>query len=281
MEFISLYAGDFMADGGAVFGVVPKVMWEKRYQVDEKNFCKLTMRCLLVKHQNRVILVDTGAGMKQPQKYRDNNGLDDQDHLMISLEEKGIAPTEITDVILTHLHWDHAGGNTYWDKDNQLQITFPNATYWVSKSQYENAVNPNRREASAYFKDDFEPLVNSKQLKLIDEETTIYDKVELRLFNGHTPGMIIPIFHDEEETYLFTADLLPVAASLPVAWVAAYDLQPVVAMDEKEQFLKEIVEKGYYLFFEHDAYVECASVKWTGKHPEIDQTFKLKPVPTP
>ncbi len=275
MKLYSIDAGTFISDGGALFGVVPKVLWRKRFSTDENNLCTLTMRNLLVCFDDRKVLIDTGAGTKQPEKYRQNNGLSGNNLLLESLSKIGVVPEEITDVVLTHLHWDHCGGCTCIDENGILQFTFPNAMHYVGKAQYENALNPNPREAAAYFNDDFMPLANTQKLTFVSEEITIHNNIKLRLFYGHTPGMIIPYIYSPKGTYIFTADLLPVAASLPVVWVPAFDSYPVTTMKEKEAFLREVADNNFILFFQHDITTECATIEWTGKHPSIVKKFTL------
>ncbi|WP_066630170.1 MBL fold metallo-hydrolase [Labilibacter marinus] len=275
MELHIINTGNFMADGGAIFGVVPKVMWEKKYPCDENNYCNLTMRCLLIKTGDRVILIDTGIGDKQSEKFLSYQHLNGDDSMEKSFAAIGTSYDEVTDVILTHLHFDHCGGAVKRDAEDNLVLTFPNATHWLAQAQWDNFNKPNIREGSVYFKENILPVLESGQLKFIKEDTQLIPEVEMRLFNGHTKGQIIPLIQYKDKTLVYTADLIPVMPSVPEAWVSAYDADPITAMTEKREFLKEAVEKEYILFFEHDLYNECCHVIKTDKGIKEGESFKL------
>ncbi|MCL3780005.1 MBL fold metallo-hydrolase [Prolixibacteraceae bacterium JC049] len=276
MEFVALDAGQFMADGGALFGVVPKALWEKRYKCDENNMCLLSLRCLLVKVDDRVILIETGVGNKLDEKYLNNNGTSSFPNIFTALDEKGISANEITDVVLTHLHWDHVGGATRIDDETGKVVpSFPNAKYWVSKTQWDHAHNANYREKSVYFPDNYYPLLDEGLLEFIESDSFIHPKIQLRHFNGHTPGQLIPFIETSAGTVIYSSDMIPTAMHMPIPWVAAYDSYPVTVYEEKEKLLKEIAGKDYFLFFEHDYYTEMASVKWDRKHPEVNEQLTL------
>ncbi len=275
MKLDKIEAGTFLADGGAMFGVVPKRVWQKRYPCNDENFCTLTMRCLVVKTDDRLMIVDTGTGNKQLEylKYYQFEGIVDFDE---ELKKLGYSAAEVTDVILTHLHFDHCGTSTIFNEDKSDVIpTFSNAKYWVGKAQWENFLNPNVREGDSYFPENLLPVEKSGQLNLVAEDMFIAPNVELKIYNGHTVGQISPYFHMEDKTLVFTGDVIPFLAALPIAWVSAYDTYPITSMEDKERMLSEAVEKEQILFFEHDAYNECCTVqKINGKY-RVKETFKL------
>lgn len=269
-------AGTFLCDGGGIFGGVPKLLWSRQVKADDRNLIKLAMRCLLVVSGKRKILIETGAGTKLGWKFIENNGIENPDQLIDSLAAAGYSPADITDVLHTHLHWDHCGGGTRIDKENQVVTTFPNAKYYCSRTQWENATNTNVRESDAYFDNDLLPVNQSGQLELIENECELIPGVELRIFNGHTPGMIVPIVSIGNKKVAYVNDLAPMVANVPLKWIAAYDLYPVAAMEEKERFFKEAYENNYVLFFEHDPQTECCTLKWdTKKGPLPDERGAL------
>ena len=276
IQLFPINAGTFQCDGGGLFGSVPKVLWSKHQPADERNMITIPMRCLLVVVGERKILIETGAGDKLSEKFIRNNGVNNKNTLMNSIRKAGVQPEEITDVLHTHLHWDHCGGSTFIDSDGQLATSFPNATYHCSKAQWENALHPNPREADAYFNDDLLPVNNAGQLNLIEQETELTPGVELRIFNGHTPGQIIPFIHYQHKTVAYVSDLVPTTANIPIKWIASYDLFPVTTMKEKQAFLKEAAEKNLILFFEHDLKYECATVNWDEtKGPKLGRAGNL------
>lgn len=250
-----------MSDGGAIFGIIPKVMWEKRYPADEKNYCNLAMRSLLIETDERLILIDTGMGDKQSEKFYSYCKLNGDDSLLGSLNDAGFLPEDITDVILTHLHFDHDGGHVVKDDEGRLSLLFPNATHWVTQTQWDNYLDSNIREGSVYFQEDMMPVKKAGMLKTIENEGEHIPGIDFRIFNGHTPGMIVPIINYHGKKIAYTADLIPLAANIPLAWVSAYDLFPLTSIAEKKKFLNEAVEKSYILFFEHDLYHECCTLK--------------------
>lgn len=277
MKISSIDAGTFKCDGGAIFGSVPKILWSKQVQTDENNLIKTALRCLLIETKGHKILIETGIGTKHNEKFLANNGVENSDNLLNSLEAINIKPEDITDVLLTHLHWDHSGGCTYYNQAQQLQLTFPNAVHHCSQQQWDNAHHPNIRENDAYFSDDFDLLKEKKQLHIINQNEWLYNVIELRIFNGHTPGQIIPIIHFNNNKIVYASDFSPLAANVRLKWVAAYDLYPVTSMQDKAEFLKEIYDKKMLLFFEHDLENECCTIKWDDKKgPMVNQTGKLK-----
>jgi glyoxylase-like metal-dependent hydrolase (beta-lactamase superfamily II) len=275
MQLHKIETGNLMTDGGATFGVIPKVMWQKQYPADEDNYCNLCMRCLLVDTGERVVLIDTGIGNKQSEKFYSYYRLNGDATLPGSLEEAGYPPGQITDVILTHLHFDHDGGHVIKDEEGNLQLLFPNAAHWTTKAQWENYLNPNIREGSVYFPEDMMPVKDAGKLKIIETEGEQIPGIEFRIFNGHTPGMIVPVIKHKDTKIVYGADLIPLLANVPLSWVSAYDLYPLTSIEEKESLLNEAYENGYILFFEHDLYNECCTLKKTEKGIRPDKIFKL------
>lgn len=276
MQLIQIDAGTFECDGGGIFGSVPKVLWSKRVPANERNMITIALRCLLVVEGDRRILIETGAGEKLSEKFIRNNGIDNKNKLLDSIRQAGFTPEDITDVLHTHLHWDHCGGSTCINSKGEIVPTFPKATYHCSKAQWENALNPNPREGDAYFKDDLLPVQDAGLLNLIEEETELIPGVELRMYHGHTPGQIIPFIHFQNKTLVYVSDLIPTVANIPIKWIASYDLFPVTTMEEKQAFLKEAYDKHYVLYFEHDLNDECASVDWNdAKGPILGKAGNL------
>jgi len=274
MKLFPIVAGHFIADGGACFGVVPKKTWQKRYPCDEQNFCKLVMRCLLVDTGERRILIDTGTGTKQPD-YLKYYGVKEIIDFETELNRLGYSTSEITDVVLTHLHFDHCGGSTYKDKELKMQLTFPKAMYWVGEDQWNNLLNPNVREADSYFPENMHTVLEAGKLKMVTENMTLCPGIELRLFHGHTPGQIAVYIHAPSQTYLYPGDVIPLAANIPLAWVSAYDSFPVVSMTEKKTMLDEAVDQKQVLIFIHDAFTEACTVKHENGKYKIAETRNI------
>lgn len=276
MVLHSILTGNLKLDGGAMFGVVPKVMWSKLYPCDENNLCNWSMRCLLIDTGDRKVLIDCGIGDKQSQKFLGHYFLNGDDTLDGSLAKAGYSLNDITDVILTHLHFDHAGGAIRWNEDKTDYLpTFPNATYWTSRQQWEWATNPNNREKASFLKENILPIREKGTLKLIDRATEIIPGISVRLFHGHTEGQVIPFIKYNGKTIVYMADLLPSAAHIPLPYVMSYDTRPLITLEEKEKFMNEAAEKGYVLFFEHDINNECCTVETTEKGVRIKQAFTL------
>lgn len=266
MKLKIIDTGNLMCDGGAMFGSVPKVLWQKKYPCNAHNYCNLSMRALLVDAGDRVFLIDNGCGDKQSEKYYSYFHLNGEGTLLGSLKKAGYNREDITDMVLTHLHFDHCGGGVMYNMDRtKLEITFPNASYWVGKPQWENYLNPNPREGDAYFKEDMMPVYNAGKLKLVEKDCELAPGFVVRMFHGHTPGQLLPHIQINGKTLVYTGDLIPVAASIPVAWVSAYDSFPVLSLKEKSDFLEQAVKNNYILFFEHDLYTECCFVEKTAR----------------
>lgn len=275
MKIHKIEAGTFIADGGAMFGVVPKKAWQKRYPCNDENFCTLTMRCMLIDTGEKLILIDNGVGTKQLEriKYYQVEGIVDFEE---ELNKLGYSCIDVTDVVLTHLHFDHCGTSTKFNEDKtEVVLTFQNANYWVGKAQWDNFLNPNVREGDSYYPENMLPIQEAGKLKLISENTFLCNEVELRLFYGHTSGQIAPYIQYKDKTVIFTGDVIPLMASIPIAWVSAYDTFPITSMEDKEKMLKEAVEKGHILFFEHDLYNECCEVIEVNGRYRAEESFKL------
>ena len=272
MKLISISAGKFHCDGGALFGVIPKKLWSKVYAADKNNFTKLALRCLLVDAGEKKILIESGIGNHFTEKYLQNNGVENWEILEASLNHNGYTVDEITDVFFTHLHWDHCTGAVK-SNNNKLHPVFPNANYWCSKTQWEHSKISNAREKAAYHTVVLEFLINTGKLNLVEKEGELFQNIKVRLYDGHTPGQMIPFIRFENKTVVYMADLIPTAANIPLLWLAAYDLYPVKALEEKEKFLDEAVKKEYILFFEHDFYTECATVSKTEKGFVANEKF--------
>ncbi len=274
MKLVPISAGNFHCDGGSLFGVIPKVLWSKVYPANESNFTQLTLRCLLVDTGKHKILIETGVGNHYPEKYLQNNGVTSVVDLEKSLAGKGYSPEDITDVLFTHLHWDHCTG-AIQNVNGKLELLFPNANLWSSKKQWEHSKVSNPREKAAFHTDLLNFISDSGKLRLVENEGELFPNFEVRFFDGHTPGQMIPFIHTEKETFVYTSDLIPTTANIPLLWIASYDLDPVKVMEEKAQFLEEVAEKNYILFFEHDYYTECATVQFTEKGFALKEKFKL------
>ncbi|MBV5283765.1 MAG: MBL fold metallo-hydrolase [Paludibacter sp.] len=275
MKLYKIETGTFQVDGGAAFGVVPKRVWQKRYPCNDDNFVRLAMRCLLIETGEKLILIDSGTGDKQLEylKYYDFVGVI---NFETELNKLGFSCSQITDVVYTHLHFDHCGGSTRYNSDKtSTELTFPNATHWVGEAQWKNFLNPNIREGDSYFPENVQPIHEAGKLKMVSENQWLCPDVELRLFNGHTVGQLVSYIHSNEKTYVYVGDVIPIAACLPVAWISAYDTYPITAMEEKKALLDEAAEKKQILFFEHDAYTECCTVKEVYGKYRVDESFEL------
>jgi glyoxylase-like metal-dependent hydrolase (beta-lactamase superfamily II) len=260
----SIEAGRFGLDGGAMFGVVPKTLWSRHFDVDDKNRIPMAMRCLLIESENtdKIYLVDNGSGTKFNEKFEDIYRIDyNHSDLLSSLDYHGFEPEDITDIIFSHLHFDHCGGTTYYDDKDNLQHTFPNATYHVTKKQLETATDPNPREKASFLQDNIEPISNWDKLNLVDEFHTYEDGLEALPVNGHTLGQQLPKITADGKTLVYMADLLPTHVHLPLPWVMGYDMYPVTTLAEKEQYLDQAVSEEWYLFLEHDANEEIITTK--------------------
>ncbi|MDO8899542.1 MAG: MBL fold metallo-hydrolase [Bacteroidales bacterium] len=277
MKLYPIETGNLKLDGGAMFGVVPKVLWQKVYPCDENNLCNWAMRCLLVVDGDQKILIDNGIGNKQDEKWLSHYYLNGDATLEDSLEKIGYKPEDITDMVITHMHFDHCGGSVKWNSDRTgFELAFPNATYWTSRQQYEWATQPNRREEASYLKENILPIHESGKLRLIEEEGEYIPNIIFKLYNGHTEGQLIPHINYHGRTVVFTADLMPSAAHIPMPWIMAYDTRPLETLKDKERFYKEALENNYLLFLEHDLYNEVCELHDTAKGVRVSKSGKLE-----
>lgn len=277
MKLHVIHAGNFKLDGGAMFGVVPKSMWQKLNPPDENNLCSWAMRCLLIEHENRLVLIDNGMGDKQDAKFFGHYYLHGGHTLEGSLHAKGFSKDDITDVFLTHLHFDHCGGSIVREND-QLVPAFRNATYWSNEAHWKWATEPNDREKASFLKENILPIQESGKLKFIKTDDGIewMKDVKIRFVSGHTDSMMLPQINYMGKTIVYMADLLPSVAHIPIPYVMAYDTRPLLTLVEKKSFLQEASEKNYILFFEHDKDVECCSLKMTEKGIRSGEVFGLE-----
>ncbi|HPQ07888.1 MAG TPA: MBL fold metallo-hydrolase [Bacteroidia bacterium] len=275
MELFTINTELFKLDGGAMFGVVPKSIWNKINPADENNMCTWSMRCLLVKTNNRLILIDTGIGNKQNEKFFSFYYLHGDDTLEKSLHKLGFSFEDITDVFLTHLHFDHCGGAISFDKISERYYpTFPNATYWSHSKHWEWAVHPNAREKASFLKENILPIQESGQLKFVDKD--VYDlPFEYIDVYGHTEAMILPLIKYKNQKILYTADLLPSAGHIPIPYVMAYDVRPLITLQEKEKILNQAVQENWLLYFEHDHKVEMCNLQNTERGIRMKEALSL------
>lgn len=283
MQLHSIDTGNFKLDGGAMFGVVPKSIWNKLNPSDENNLCTWALRCLLIIEGDQKILIDTGMGNKQDAKFFSHYQPSNSVSFSETLGKLNLQVNDITDVLLTHLHFDHVGG-AIEIKDGEYKTVFPNATYWVSAPQWELAMNPNKREKASFLKENIQPLKESGQLKLIEvplyqgkelQEIHFSENISCILVNGHTQSMMLPKIKYNNKTLVYMADLLPSVGHIPLPYVMGYDMQPLITLNEKELFLNDAAKNNYTLFFEHDAQHECCSVHETEKGIRAKETFLL------
>lgn len=278
----------FKLDGGAMFGVVPKVIWNKLNPADDDNLCTWSMRLLLIEHGDKKILIDTGIGQKQDEKFLSHYHLHGTNTLITSLQKKGISEAEITDVVLTHLHFDHCGGAVKKNEHNELVCTFPNATYWSNNLHWQWATTPNDREKASFLKENILPIESAGQLaliqlnddanpteKLVEIPSGIIPQLSFVIVNGHTKAMMIPKLKTQHGYLIYMADLLPSIHHIPMPYIMAYDMFPMISLIEKKYFLHDAITHNYTLFFEHDAKHECCNLIETEKGIRVKQTFTL------
>lgn len=278
MKLHVIDTGFFKLDGGAMFGVVPKSMWSKTNPPDENNLCTWAMRCLLIEDGSRLILIDNGIGDKQDQKFLGHYHLHGNDTLSGSLRRAGFSENDVTDVFLTHLHFDHCGGSVKVENGKSV-LTFPNATYWSNAAHWQWAVVPNAREKASFLKENILPIQESGQLKFIDEsKPSPFAQMDVVYVSGHTEKMMVPKIKYKDKVIYFTADLLASSSHIPLPYVMAYDTRPLLTLEEKTRVLNEAAEQQQIFFFEHDPYHECATVVKTEKGVRLDKTFALKEI---
>ncbi|HEY8398383.1 MAG TPA: MBL fold metallo-hydrolase [Flavihumibacter sp.] len=284
MQLYTIDTGNFKLDGGAMFGVVPKTLWNKLNPADENNLCTWSMRCLLIEEGDRLILVDTGIGNKQDAKFFSHYYLHGDASLDKSLAAHGFHRDDITDVFLTHLHFDHCGGCIEREGE-KLVPAFKNAVYWSHENHWDWAVHPNDREKASFLKENILPIQESGQLKLLTgssemvegqlPEIKFTENFSIRLVNGHTNAMMLPQLNYKGRTIVYMADLLPSVAHIPIPYVMAYDMFPLTTLKEKKSFLQEATDKNYLLCFEHDPQIECCELVQTEKGIRAGQTLRL------
>jgi glyoxylase-like metal-dependent hydrolase (beta-lactamase superfamily II) len=286
MNLYSINTGFFKLDGGAMFGVVPKSLWNKLNPADENNMCNWALRSLLIQTNDRLILVDTGMGNKQEQKFFSHYYLNGTDSLLSSLATHGFGVEDVTDVFHTHLHFDHCGGSIN-KNDESFTPAFPNAAYWSNSAHWDWAVHPNDREKASFLKENILPIQETGRLKMVDVPTNEFDEnnllstteftseVSVRFVNGHTRAMMLPQIKYKGKTIVYMADLLPSLAHIPMPYIMGYDMFPLTTLKEKKSFLQEAVDNNYVLFFEHDPVNECCTVQQTDKGIRVKETFKL------
>jgi Zn-dependent hydrolases, including glyoxylases len=277
MNLYSINTGYFKLDGGAMFGVVPKSIWQKLNPPDENNMCSWAMRCLLVEDGDHLILIDNGMGNKQDEKFFGHYFLHGDDTLEKSLSKHGFHKDDITDVFLTHLHFDHCGGSIE-KRGDQLLPAFKNAIYWSNAPHWQWAIQPNDREKASFLKENILPIAESGQLKLIKVEDGIAFNLSIRVrfVFGHTEAMMLPEITYKNKTIVYVADLLPSVAHIPVPYIMAYDTRPLQTLIEKKAFLQSAQQNDHLLFFEHDPLIECCSLKLTDRGIRSGETFRLE-----
>jgi glyoxylase-like metal-dependent hydrolase (beta-lactamase superfamily II) len=267
---------NFKVDGGAMFGVIPKALWSRVYEADEINLIVLTLRSLIVETNGHIILVDTGWGDKQDDKFFRHVYLHNGEGLLDGLKNRGYTCNDITDVVLTHLHADHCGGGVIKSKNAKgYELTFPNAIYHVSRTQWEWAVKNNPREEDAFLEENIFPIIQSGRLNLVDEECELFIDFSVRIFYGHTPGLMIPVIRYKGRTLVYTGDLIPTVAHLPLIWNMSYDIESLRTIDEKSKMLEEALQNNYILVFQHDEAVECCTLEMTEKGIRAKDKFRF------
>ena len=278
MNLYSINTGYFKLDGGAMFGVVPKTIWSKLNPPDENNLCSWALRCLLVEEGNRLILIDNGIGNKQDDKFFSHYYLHGDDTLDKSLQKNGFSRNDITDVFLTHLHFDHCGGSICREGDKYVPA-FKNAIFWSNERHWKWATEPNDREKASFLKENILPIMESGQLRFIEKyEKDFPSFINIRQVFGHTDAMMLPQMQYKGKTIVYMADLLPSAAHIPIPYVMAYDMFPLTTLNEKKAFISEAQQKDYILFFEHDPQIECCNLIMTEKGIRKGDSFKLSDI---
>jgi glyoxylase-like metal-dependent hydrolase (beta-lactamase superfamily II) len=276
MKLYTIDTGLFKLDGGAMFGVVPKTIWNKLNPADENNMISLAMRCLLIEDGNRLMLIDNGIGQKQDDKFFSYYYLHGDDSLENSIHKLGFALGDITDMVLSHLHFDHCGGSIKWNSDHtKYETTFPNAAYWVAGDQWNEALAPNQREKASFLKENILPIQESGQMKLINKGDKMHPEIDFVFSKGHTQGMMHPVINYKGRKVVYLADMIPTQAHIPVTYVMGYDARPVDTMNEKSDMLKLAADNNYVLFFEHDPSNEACTVSYTEKGIRKSEDVKI------
>ncbi|UKN01652.1 MBL fold metallo-hydrolase [Paracrocinitomix mangrovi] len=279
MNLYPIDSGNFKLDGGAMFGVVPKTLWQRTNPADENNMCDWSMRCLLIEDGNRLMLVDTGIGDKQSEKFFSHYYLHGNGDLKTSIENAGFSLDDITDVFLTHLHFDHCGG-AIKNTESGFRPVFKNATYWSNERHWKWATEPNAREKASFLSENILPIQESGQLKFIERNadimTNVFKGIDVLFVDGHTDSQQLPIINYKGKKIVFMADLLPSVGHIPLPYVMGYDTRPLITLAEKGSFLQKAADEELVLFLEHDAVNQCCTVTNTEKGVRLDKTFQLK-----
>lgn len=277
MQLYTIDTGYFKLDGGAMFGVVPKSLWHKAYPADDRNLCTWAMRCMLVEEGNRLVLIDTGLGNKQSEKFFSHYEPHGDTTLVQSLAAHGFTPNDITDVFLTHLHFDHCGGAVERSGD-KLIPAFPNATYWSHTDHWQWALHPNDREKASFLPENILPIEASGQLQWLSGSGTLelFPGFSILTVDGHTEKQMLPVLTYKGRQVIYMADLLPSTVHIPIPWVMAYDVRPLQSMEEKHSILQMAADSEAVLFFEHDRYTECCTVHMTDKGVRLNETCRLR-----
>ena len=274
-DLYSVETSEFGLDGGAMFGIIPKPVWEKKVSADELNRVNMVTRSLLLVSDEKKILIDTGNGTKWEEKYKKIYDINtDQYNIEKSLGKYGFSSEQITDVICTHMHFDHIGGNT---KINSGKVvpTFPNAKYWISEENWKLANHPSQKDAGSFIEHDWKVLAENKMIEIIDGREPFIEGIDTIVTHGHTPGLLHPIVSDGSNKLFYGADIFPMVAHIPIPWVMAYDVQPVVTMEEKQKLLQKMEREDWILFFEHDPHIQACTVHKDGKHYKLNKKIKI------
>ena len=279
MQLYTIDTGYFKLDGGAMFGVVPKVLWSKTNPPDDQNLCPWAMRSLLIEDGDKLILIDNGIGDKQDDKFLRHYYLHGDGDLYSSLANHGFSTDDITDVFLTHLHFDHCGGSVKWNKDRSgFEMTFKNARYWSNRKHWDWAMQPNNREKASFLKENLVPIQESGHLNFIEENDCFFSSFDILFVHGHTESQMIPHIKYKGKTIVFAADLLPSTGHIPLPYVMGYDTRPLLTLTEKEKFLNVAAKEEYIIFLQHDNYNECCNLTQTDKGIRLLNTFKLSEI---
>ena len=274
-DLYSVETSEFGLDGGAMFGIIPKPVWEKKVSADELNRVNMVTRSLLLVSDEKKILIDTGNGTKWEEKYKQIYDINtDQYNIEKSLGKYGFSSEQITDVICTHMHFDHIGGNTKIES-GEVVPTFPNAKYWISEENWKLANHPSQKDAGSFIEHDWKVLAENQMIEIIDGREPFIEGIETIITHGHTPGLLHPIVSDGSNKLFYGADIFPMVAHIPIPWVMAYDVQPVVTMEEKQKLLQKMEREDWILFFEHDPHIQACTVHKDGKHYKLNKEIKI------
>ena len=274
-DLYSVETSEFGLDGGAMFGIIPKPVWERKVSADELNRVNMVTRSLLLVSDEKKILIDTGNGTKWEEKYKQIYDINtDQYNIEKSLGKYGFSSEQITDVICTHMHFDHIGGNTKI-KSGEVVPTFPNAKYWISEENWKLANHPSQKDAGSFIEHDWKVLAENQMIEIIDGREPFIEGIETFVTHGHTPGLLHPIVSDGSNKLFYGADIFPMAAHIPIPWVMAYDVQPVVTMEEKQKLLQKMDYEDWILFFEHDPHIQACTVHKGEKHYKLNKRIQI------